>query len=321
MKIERLKDADIPLYDQLAWQNGTLFNTTNWLRLFDRAVKLYGFYDDGSNLMGGYHLYEESRFALTICTNAPFTPGIGPFLRIDSQNRVVVMEKWKRALALMADHLENLSYAVVSISLNRSVVDTQPFIWKRNKVSPRYTYVIDLRKPLDEIWRDMSPERRRSITKGTKDGLITEQVIDHKCIKASVIETFLRQGKKINEYYLDKVLGEFAAEENSFAFVTRRGDMPIATSFCVHDAVTAYYLLGGYAHENKHHGAGPLCLWKSIEHGQRIGLKHFDFEGSMVPGIEKYFRGFGGELVPYYRISKAKLPLEMLLKLFKRDLF
>ncbi len=41
----------------------------------------------------------------------------------------------------------------------------------------------------------------------------------------------------------------------------------------------------------------------------------------MFESIEKYFRAFGGDLVPYYRINKAFLPLEILLKFIKRELF
>jgi prolyl oligopeptidase PreP (S9A serine peptidase family) len=34
----------------------------------------------------------------------------------------------------------------------------------------------------------------------------------------------------------------------------------------------------------------------------------FDFEGSMHERIEKFYRGFDGEIVPYYLIYKANLP-------------
>ena len=60
---------------------------------------------------------------------------------------------------------------------------------------------------------------------------------------------------------------------------------------------------------------------ESIRHAKELGLKTFDFEGSVIPAIERYFRGFGGKLTPYYRVNKAWLPLEMALKLVKRQLF
>ena len=43
----------------------------------------------------------------------------------------------------------------------------------------------------------------------------------------------------------------------------------------------------------------------------------FDFEGSMQPGIEKYFREFGGDLVPYAAIEKSSF-LMTLLKAIKK---
>jgi len=52
-----------------------------------------------------------------------------------------------------------------------------------------------------------------------------------------------------------------------------------------------------------------------------LGIKYFDFEDSMIRQIERYFRGFGGKLTLYYRINKAKLPLEILLKFYRRELF
>ena len=62
-------------------------------------------------------------------------------------------------------------------------------------------------------------------------------------------------------------------------------------------------------------------MWEAIKFAKKLGIKYFDFEGSMVPQIERYFRGFGGKLTPYYRINKAKLPLEILLKFYRRELF
>ena len=110
-------------------------------------------------------------------------------------------------------------------------------------------------------------------------------------------------------------------KNNSFSFISFQNDKPIAIVFCVYDKNTAYYLLGDYDRKKSHHGAGALTMWETIKYSKGLGLRSFDFEGFMVSQIERYFRGFGGTLIPYYRINKAKLPLEILLKLFKRELF
>jgi len=321
MQIGKIEICDKVEYNNLAIEYGTIFNTLSWLKLFEDSVQIYGIYDKGNNLIGGFHLYKQKKFGLTIYRNPPFTPYVGPFLEIKAKNPVAIMDTWKRVLSLMADFIETLPYSVISISLNKDIVDTQPFIWKKFKVIPGYTYVLDLNKSIEDIQKDMSAERRNDIKKSVRDGLTVKQINNFEVVKSLVIKTFSRHKKKINKYYLNKILFNFANNANSFAYATFRDGNPIATTFCIYDKDTAYYLLGGYDYKNKHHGAGALAVWESIKHAKGLGLKCFDFEGSMVPQIERYFRGFGGKLTPYYRINKAKLPLEILLKFFKRELF
>jgi len=184
-----------------------------------------------------------------------------------------------------------------------------------------YTYIVKLENDIEKIFEKMSKDRRNDINKAIKDGLIVKNVNNHTIIKNLINKTFLRQKKKINQIYLNKILFDFAKNNNSFGFTVIQNNRPIAASFCIYDKTSAYYLLGGYDEKNRHHGAGALCLWESIKYAKKMGLKHFDFEGSIVPQIEKYFRGFGGELTPYYRINKAKILLEIILKFFKRELF
>ena len=133
--------------------------------------------------------------------------------------------------------------------------------------------------------------------------------------------TFARHRVVANRGLIKTILFSFARPDNSYTFVVRSQGIPIAGAFVIHDARTAYYLLGGYHSESKHHGAGTLALFDAIRHARGLGLKTFDFEGSMIPAIERYFRGFGGKLTPYYRVNKAWLPLEMALKLVRRNLF
>jgi len=320
MQIKRISEFDKEKYEELASTYGSIFNTYEWLKIFDN-LSIYGVFDGGDNLIGGFHLYKERKFGLTIHRNPPFTPLIGPFVKIEAQNPVKITNIYRDILSLMAEFLDKLNYSIISVSLGRNIINTLPFIWRKFKVVPEYTYILDLSTSLDDLYKNMTAEKRNDINKAVRDKLTVKRINDFNIIKSLVLKTFSRQEKGINEYYLNKILFEFANDSNSFAFVTFKDEKPIAGAFCVYDNLTAYYLLGGYDYEFKHHGAGALALWEAIGYSKEIGLKYFDFEGSMVPQIEKYFRGFGGELKPYFRINKAWLPLEVLLKFYKRELF
>ncbi|MBI5739842.1 MAG: GNAT family N-acetyltransferase [Nitrospirae bacterium] len=321
MKILALKNGDESYFDELALSYGSVFNTIKWTNIFDRHAQRYGIYDKNGYVIGGFTTYMEKRTCLSVYRNPPFTPEIGPFLKIEASNPVSVMDTWKRSLSLMAEFIEELPYSIILISFNKDIIDMQPFSWKKFKVTPKYTYVVDLSSPVETLWSNMSNERRKNITRGTRDNLSVRRVTDMELVRSLVLKTYSRQQKEVNEFYLNKILFDFAGDDNSFAFVTFRDDKAIACSFCIYDSKTAYYLLGGYDDDNKHHGGGTLSMWEAIRYARKKELLHFDFEGSMLPPVEKYFRGFGGKLTPYYTVSKAKLPLELLLKFYKRALF
>ena len=48
----------------------------------------------------------------------------------------------------------------------------------------------------------------------------------------------------------------------------------------------------------------PLLLWEAIQFSSDVTRK-FNFEGSMIKSIEKFFRAFGGRQVPYLEITKT----------------
>lgn len=323
MGIRPVEADELRMFDELAGLYGTIFNTSGWAALFGGNARLFGIYTPEEKLVGGFTLFREKRFGLSLYRNPPFTPAVGPFLEIRAKNPVSIMDVWKRYLTAMAEFLDSLPYSVLSVSLNDGVVDTQPFIWRQFKVVPEYTYLVDLSLSEDEQLKRMSTLRRNDISRSVKDGLVVKTSEDYEIIKFLVKRTFARQDKEVRGDYLDRILFDYAKDGiNAFSCVTYDGSgQPIAGAFSLYDRKRAYYILGGYDHERKHHGGGAIAVWEAMRYAKQLGLQFFDFEGSMVPKIERYFRGFGGRLTPYYRINKAKLPLEVILKFFKREFF
>jgi hypothetical protein len=82
----------------------------------------------------------------------------------------------------------------------------------------------------------------------------------------------------------------------------------LSAVFLVWDRHRSYYLLGGFREDEEKakiaRVATTYCLWTAMNFTREtLGLKVFDLEGSMIPGVELFFRKFGGDLTPFYVIS------------------
>lgn len=321
MEARLLTDTDLPAYQNLVNANGKVFYTANWRGVLGSALRIYGIFAENGELAGGIQLLEERRLGLRFLRNPPFTPVCGPLFAIKAQHPVAVLEARRKVLETVAAFLVGQSRCVISLSLDHELHDVMPFCWQGFKATPRYSYRIDLRQPLEVIVKGFSPSRRNDISKARRDGLTVEPADDLRVVSDLVKQSFGRQTARLDVAVLDSILFRYARPENSFGFVTRRSGRPIACTFLIQDRDTAYYLLGGYAPEYRHHGAGALAVFESIQEAQRRGLITFDFEGSMIPAIERFFRGFGGNLVHFFTVNRAWLPFEMVLKFWKRSLF
>ncbi len=306
----------------IAEKSASIFLSEKWLNLYDDRLKCFGIFDKSDKIIGGFAIFIEKKAKfIKYYRNLPYSPTISLFFENKAQNKSKILSENKKILSLLTSFFETLPYHILSVYLPSKYIDMQPFIWQNFKAIPSYTYIIDLEKTVAEIEKGFSTKRRNDIKKAIKDGVTAQLSSDYDTVKSLIINTFDRKNKALDVAMIDKILFEFADNKNSFAFVSYLSKTPIATSFCIYDKQKVYYLLGGYDSQNKHQGAGALAVSNAIKYAQELGIKNFDFEGSMLPEVEKYFRGFGGNLTPYYSINKAILPLEMALKIAKRSIF
>ncbi len=321
MKVALISTGELDRFDALAAEFGTVFHRNAWTEQFGRGLLRLGIYEEGGELIGGLCVFVQRRLGLPICRNAPFTPDCGPFLMVKAQNPVAVLETRRDALAAFVNWLRQERLALVLLTFAQSLGDVLPFCWAGYRASPTYTYLLNLDQPIEALLANMASVRRRNIQKARKDGIQVRPAQDLQVVQELVEGTFRRQAKRLELGALGSIIHRFAHAENSYGFVAYKGELAVACSFVVHDRQTAFYLLGGYAEDGKHHGAGALAMWESITRAKDLGLRTFDFEGSIIPAIERYFRGFGGQLTLHFTVSRAWLPLEMILKLWKRSLF
>ncbi len=321
MEVRPLFPREVGPYEALAQRTGKVFYSPEWSKAFGDSLHRYGVFGERGELVSGFQVVIIRRLGVRIVRNPPFTPVIGPFTANRSEDPSLAMEERRKVLEAMAGYLAAIPRAIVSVSLDHEIGDGLPFHWKGFKTIPRYTYVINLCRSLEDIVGSFSTNRRRNISAARRDQLVVEQTADFGIVEQLVRSTFARQHARLDSHVLHSILFEYANAQNSFACVTKKGQDILACAFIVFDRTTAYYLLGGYDSENRHQGAGALALAECIRVAKERGLQTFDFEGSSIQAIERFFRGFGGQLTHYLTVNRAWLPCEILLKFVRRNTF
>ena len=316
--VRPLDQSEIDAWDRLAAKHGCIFDTIRWTELFGASLRRLGIYDAGGALRGGFCVWEQRKFGMRILRNPPYTPQIGPFFESRASNPAARTDEQRAVVDAMADYLTSSGAAVMSLGLSVDITDCLPFYWRGWKVVPHYTYRIDLTQSEDALLAAMSFQQRNHIKKAKKDGVCVEEVQDTGDLRALVIKTFARQDKSFSPREMDAILTEYSPGKNSYCFISRHQGMPISGVYIIHDSLTAYCLMTGYDHAKAHNGAGPLAIWHAILKAKEMGLQVFDFEGSIIPPIERYFRGFGGKLTPIFSVHKAWLPIEVAIKMLSR---
>ena len=130
--------------------------------------------------------------------------------------------------------------------------------------------------------------------------------------------TFERQKKRI-PFSLEtlKNIDSACAAKNcrkTFFAKDEKGEIQAAL-YIVWDENSAYYLVSGANPEYRNSGAGSLLTWEAIKFASTI-TKRFDFEGSIIEPIERFFRSFGSVQKPFFNITKTNSIVLKILKLF-----
>jgi lipid II:glycine glycyltransferase (peptidoglycan interpeptide bridge formation enzyme) len=309
-------------FASLSTQHIGVFGTAKWLSIYGEALQVIGIYKDEHQLIGGFYFLKTSTYGLSFIKLPPYTPHCGLFFVSENKNQSSINSFSKEIIDEVCAFITHQNPALAILAFPSNIIDLQPFIWNKYKVVPNYTYRIDLLNSMESIISNFDSKNRNVIAKAVKEGVTVEMnVLSKQELYDFFVSSLAKTDANIYTTELKNIFLKFSDDTNSFSLSASLNGQILGNVFCVYDQNNCYYLLGGL---NKQAGVGGvvnLMVQKSIEQAKGLGCKVFDFEGSMLKGVEKFFRSFGPQLVPYYTVNKAKLPLELLLKFKKRELF
>lgn len=192
------------------------------------------------------------------------------------------------------------------------------FYWQGFDLMPRYTYVIRFSEHMPG-YNQIRENHQRNIKKAQNHNLVIDENLPvddltHLADENLVESKGVLRGKQVT------LLGHLASQlmDQELAYLRAVKDQAgnlLAIGLFGQSNKTTYYLMGVGSEKGKGIGAVHFLLWESIHEAKQY-RSNFDFEGSMIPSIEHFFRGFGAQPVPYLRIRKNQLPLPTLWKTF-----
>jgi len=238
----------------------------------------------------------------------PLTQHLGPWLHSAGGKNLNRLADEKRLMTALIDGLP--TFDEFEQNFHHSVSNWLPFRWRGFEQTTRYTYVLEQLADLDAVWRGLRENIRREVRKATK----TVVARDSSSVDAFLDlneKTFIRQGLRL-PYGRDLVsrLDQACAEQGCRRILLAedaQGQLH-AGVYIIWDTQAAYYLMGGADPDLRGSGATSLLLWEAIQFAATV-TQTFDFEGSMIEAVERFFRAFGASQRPYFQVSKITSPL------------
>ncbi|MEY3399009.1 MAG: hypothetical protein RL220_1603 [Bacteroidota bacterium] len=318
MKARRLTPNEYPAFGSLAEQCDSVFCSDLFLSSFDQnTVVRFGIFDDKDVMMGGFVLMITRLRGIQALINPTYAPHCGLFTTGDHEGHGFRKNQFhKDVLTAVAEALASESVRIISASLPVYYTDAQPFLWRKFRIQTKFTYRLDLTQSEEEILNGYDPKLRSVIRKYTSGEIKVDSNLDAQRLITVIGDLNKTKGIRKRDTITESIAENYLTQQRgkSIAAIIRQDNDWASVAFCIRGNNECYYLLGTVNKAVKLNGASTLCLHHCISTARQSGVKVFDFEGSSIPGVEAFFRSFGGELIPYFNISRCPLILRPFLK-------
>lgn len=208
---------------------------------------------------------------------------------------------------MVADFVAKIpeKYRYIDMNLNSSHAAPEGF-----EVEKRDNYLLDLSKDYETISSKYSGNLIRNIKRANKASLKYSNQLKPEKFVAFYLEHTAPKVPNFKEKHKHTMLRIIykAMHYNMGGLVAvLKEDRMVAANFFIYHPQRTINLLPTSSKEGNELGAMAFLMDTAINMsaGQR---KYLDFEGSMIPGVAKFYQGFGAHLSHYYRIKRNNLP-------------
>lgn len=245
-------------------------------------------------------------------------------------------EEGMKAVSKLIEHYEKIVFKNIVYTEIRNSSNTQEI--KGLLEQNGYTYIehfnalIDLNKPIEELWNQLERDKKRGIKKAEKMGITIETSeikSDVEIFYGLVKETYNNAKIPLADISLFNSTYDILASTDKalFLFAKDGYNNVIATQLALMYKDTIYAWYTGAIRESLKYYPGDCLIWHLIKYGVENGYKNFDFGGGGSSNknlnLRQYKMRFGTIFPNYGRYKKIHSPIknsiaELGLKIYKQ---
>ncbi|MFB6307342.1 MAG: GNAT family N-acetyltransferase [Flavobacteriales bacterium] len=290
------KEEHLPLFFYPEWLDAVVCEGGNW----DVCLSM-----TNDEVQAALPYYLDRKYGFNMIVMPPLTPYLGPYIKYPEE------QKYAKKLSYEKQVCEELISQLPKVDFFEMdfppyIANWLPFYWSNFDQITRYTYIINDLSDTDKIFSDFRSNIRREIRKAEKSLKVVESEdisqLYHLCERM-----YSSNDKAFNfsSNYLKK-LYNVCKENNSckLLFAMDSKDNIHSGILLAWDKNSSYYLVGATNPNYKNSGAMSFLMWECIKRSSQF-VNTFNFEGSMVESVERFFRSFGAVQTPYFNIKKT----------------
>ncbi len=296
---------------------GSVFHTTAWKHVIEKSgegeLAFWGCFEDRM-LCGGVVFLERERHGQRTAVTPLLTPYCGLLLDEPAGEKFSdQISRDTRVAATLAGALTD-HFSYVNLMNSPALHDVRPLTDAKFELIPRFTYLINLCLPVDELWQRLDGSVRRQIRKAERSDF---EVTDNLNVEEGFTlfgSTFTRRGETnpISRAFFEEIVESERLREKRRIFCAIRQGRLESFIVSLSDTETTHYALAATDEAALGEGVSSYLVWEMIKNQATEGMKTLDFVGANIPSIARFKEGFNPRLQIYFHaqyFSSALLKL------------
>lgn len=303
--IEDIQDIDKKIDESY---NGTCFAYSWFLKLKD-SNQILKIYNDKNELQGFMPVFSNNN-PKSIFQSTMYIPYGGPVIfnvPKEERNKIRYIRDIEKSLC---EYMIN-NYDKVDFSTDDKLIDIMPFIRTNFTPEVRYTYKINLKNGLNNVYANFGHDRKKDVRKAFSKNI--EFIVDKDMKYFDVSKAMIWErnyGSNSSVEWVKKYIKTTITLNRGMCFVAKDGDEVIGGVHLAWDKNVAYILYSFYEHK-KDDIAISFIYYKMMEYLiDNDIVSYLDFEGSVFESIEDWNISFGAYQSRFYNLhwNKNKNP-------------